>query len=71
MQTRLPAVQSGISRISRFICRSARVNSADKRIANRHYRRALNAITRTFIQEPELFDDEPFDCPSLSTWDLW
>ena len=70
MQTRLPSVQSGISRISRFVCRNARGNAADKRIANRRYRRVLNAITRIFIQEPELFDDEPFMAPSLSMWDL-
>ena len=71
MQTRLPAVQSGVSRISRYVCCSRHGHWNDKRIANRRHRRYLNALTRSFEHDPELFDDEPFIAPSLSCWDLW
>jgi hypothetical protein len=71
MQTRLPAVQSGVSHVFRFVCRSPEGHRADKRIANRRYRRYLNALTRNFQHDPDSFDDEPFDAPSSSSWDLW
>jgi len=71
MQTTLPAVQAYASHAKRIIAFREKVMRAEKRRANRSYRRALNAITRTFIIDPEAFDDECFNAPSLSTWDLW
>lgn len=66
----LPAVQHS--------CRASELNTtysperkrSDKRLANRRHRRHLNARTRTFIHDPELFESEGFDAPSLSSWDI-
>jgi len=71
MITSLPAVQANCSHVHRYVCLSAENLRATKRIANRRYRRALNRITRKFINDPELFYDEGFNAPSLSSWDLW
>lgn len=67
----LPAVQSGCSRCKRYTCMSDRSLRDDKRIANRRHRRHLNRVTRSFVLDPGLFDDEGFNAPSLSSWDLW
>jgi hypothetical protein len=71
MITTLPAVQHSCKNARRFIRYQARTKRADKRIANRQYRRVLNAITRTFMRYPEDFDNETFDTPSLSPWDIY
>lgn len=67
----LPAVQANCSRVKRYACMSDNFIRDEKRIANRRHRRYLNRVTRSFIQDPELFDSEGFDAPSLSSWDLW
>jgi hypothetical protein len=67
----LPAVQAYTSRVTRYICASAKSIRDEKRIANRRHRRYLNRVTRSFVLDPELFDDEGFNAPTLSTWDLW
>lgn len=67
----LPAVQSECSRVFRYVCRGSKGHAHDKRIVNRRHRRYLNTVTRSFAHNPELFYDECFTAPSLSTWDLW
>jgi hypothetical protein len=71
MITILPAVQKNCSRCKRYACMSAKFVSDEKRIANRRHRRRLNAVTRGFIRDPELFYGEDFAAPSLSSWELW
>jgi hypothetical protein len=71
MQTTLPAVQAYCSRVRRYNCVSDRFIRREKRIANRRHRHYLNKITKTFILKPWLFDDEAFNAPSTSSWDLW
>ena len=71
MQTSIPAVQANCSHVKRYVYVSANCIRDEKRMANRRYRRALNTITRNFIIDPEAFDDECFNAPSLSTWDMW
>jgi hypothetical protein len=66
----LPAVQHNCKWARRIVCYSAHVARQDKRIANRRHRRHLNRVTRAFIKDPELFDSEGFDAPSLSSWDI-
>jgi hypothetical protein len=66
MISTLPAVQAFVSRV--YITDNAR--RVEKRIANRRHRRALNRATRRFVIDPESFDDEGFNAPSLSAWDL-
>lgn len=67
----LPAVQANCSRVKRYACIGDNFIRDEKRIANRRHRRYLNRVTRSFIKDPELFDSEGFDAPSLSSWDLW
>lgn len=73
MITSLPAVQvinlRSARRYNWYV--SARWVTSSKRIANRRYRRHLAAATRRMQLDPELFYDEPFSAPSLSTWELW
>ena len=65
-----PAVQ--------WSCRDSQLNThyspkskrANKRNANRRHRRHLNARVRGFVRDPELFECEGFDAPSLSSWDI-
>jgi len=67
----LPAVQADCSHVKRYTYISARALRHEKRIANRRHRRYLNRVTRQMSFNPELFYDEPFNAPSLSSWDLW
>jgi hypothetical protein len=67
----LPAVQIHCTRMNRFCGSIGRVTRFWKRDANRRHRRYLNRITNSFTLNPELFDEEPFAAPTLSTWDLW
>ena len=71
MITTLPAVQSNCSHVKRYTYISRGALRGAKRDANRRYRRYLNQVTHGFIKDPELFESEGFDAPSLSTWDLW
>lgn len=64
----LPAVQRNCRHI--HICYSPTAKRVDKRNANRRHRRALNRVTRSFIKDPERFDDEGFNAPSMSNWDI-
>jgi hypothetical protein len=67
----LPAVQGNCSRVKRYACIGAKSLRDDKRNANRRHRRALNRATRRMCQDPELWWNEGFNAPSLSSWDLW
>lgn len=71
MVTILPAVQHNCKGARRIVCYSPSAKRKDKRIANRRHRRALNAKTRGFARDPELFYGEDFAAPSLSSWDIW
>jgi hypothetical protein len=71
MITTLPAVQHNCKHARRFISYGPKAKHTDKRIANRKYRRILNRITNTFIYNSELFYNETFDIPSLSSWDIY
>jgi len=71
MITSKPAVQADCSHVKRYACISSQCIRDHKRIANRRHRRALNRITRRFVLDPESFDDECFNAPTMSTWDLW
>lgn len=66
----LPAVQHSCKDARRIVCMNQKSARDDKRFANRRHRRALNRITRNFMRDPELFEDEGFNAPSLSSWDL-
>lgn len=71
MITSLPAIQKFASHVFRYTCSSGHGHSADKRLANRRHRRALNRITKRMQHDPDSFDNEGFNAPSLSTWNLW
>ena len=71
MITTHPAVQSDCSHVKRYACVSSECIRDYNRIANRRHRRALNRITRSFVLNPDSFDNENFDAPTLSVWDLW
>ena len=71
MITSLPAVQYNCKRARRWINYSILSKRQDKRIANRHYRRALNRATRSCARDPELFYSEVFETPSMSGRDIW
>ena len=66
-----PAVQKYCGRADRYCCVSDKSLRFYKRNANRRHRRYLNMVTRSFVLDPELFEDESFNAPTLSTWDLW
>lgn len=68
MKTTLPAVQKNCCWIHINYGRKSKRD--DKRNANRRYRRALNRITRTLQNDPDLFDEEVFNAPSWSNWDI-
>lgn len=71
MITTLPAVQFGCKRAHRYINYGGPRKRWDKRNANRRHRRALNRITHTFVHDPERFEGEGFNTPSLSPWDIY
>lgn len=71
MITTLPAVQKSCKSASKIIAMKASVKRFDKKNANKRHRRALNSITREFIDDPDLFDEETFDVPSISSWDIY
>lgn len=71
MITALPAVQYNCKRARRWINYSILSKRQDKRIANRHYRRALNRATQSFLRDPDLFYSEAFEVPSMSAHDIW
>jgi hypothetical protein len=63
-----PAVQHNCKWI--HIVYRATSKAKDKRIANRRHRRYLNAVTKGFETDVDLFDAECFDAPSFSNWDI-
>jgi len=71
MHTTLPAVQKNCKIAKKWICMNAERKKKDKKEANRCYRHVLNSITRLFIDDVDLFDDESFDTPSFSNWDIY
>lgn len=58
-----PAVQS-LRELRRYIVGKI---AKDKRIANHRHRRVLNRITKSFILNPDKFDNEGFNAPTLSS----
>jgi hypothetical protein len=70
MITSLPSVQFDIKHAYRVSCKDAKTAKWEKTHANRRHRRALNRMTRRMQLDPERFDNEPFDAPSLSGWDI-
>ena len=68
MITTYPAVQK-IGKVRRYVCNPDFY--WEKRHANRRYRRYLNQVTRSFERDPELFEEEAFSAPTLSSWELW
>lgn len=66
----LPAVQHSCKWARRVVCYRPEARHKDKRIANRRHRRHLNRVTRSFVLDPDRFDSEGFDAPSLSSWDI-
>jgi hypothetical protein len=66
----LPAVQFSCKRARHIVCMDRKDARWDKRNANRRHRRALNRVTREFIRDPERFENEGFNAPSLSSWDI-
>lgn len=66
-----PAVTLCCKKARRYICYSPRTKRSDKRVANRRHRRYLNLVTRSFINDPELFDCEGFDAPTFTSWEIW
>lgn len=71
MNTTLPAVQAHVSHAPRIVIMNHGNVAKAKRQANRLHRRYLNQVTRRLQRDVECWDDEVFDAPSLSTWDLW
>ena len=68
MITPLPAVQKNTRKI--HVVYRASAKRADKRRANRSYRRNLNEIERGFVLDPDRYDAEDFAGPSFSNWDI-
>ena len=65
-----PAVDASC-RSGQLYCRIGRGTKTQlKKQANRRHRRYLNRATFSFIKDPELFDAEGFDAPSLTSWDI-
>lgn len=65
-----PAVQANISHADRIVCLGRKAIRNEKRLANRRHRRYLAVVTRSFMLEPERFDEETFEAPFLTLWDL-
>lgn len=71
-----PAVRKQSLEITRFSCGGScfvrkKARRYWKRRANRDQRRCFQAIMRRLAHDHEEFFDEPFDVPSLDSWDLW
>lgn len=53
-----------------FIC-NWKDRSTDKHLARRRWRRSLKRIAYKFEQDEEIWYDEIFNTPNLSSWDVW
>jgi hypothetical protein len=65
-----PSVQFSIKRAYRYIFKEAKRARWTKARANRRHRHVLNCITRGFVRDPEAFEDESFEAPSLGGYDI-
>lgn len=65
-----PSVQFSIKAAYRWIYKAAWRARWAKARANRRHRHTLNRITRGFVRDPEAFEDESFEAPSLSGYDI-
>lgn len=45
--------------------------TVEKTTAERRYRRFNSQATRAIEVNPDLYDDETFQAPMLTSWDLW
>lgn len=70
MQTTFCAVQLGCRSARQMVNYRASTARNNKRWANRRYRRYLNVATRSFISDPDKFDDETFEAPIMTAWDI-
>lgn len=43
----------------------------EKTTAERRYRRFNSQVTRLFVTDPEAYEDETFQAPMMTAWDLW
>lgn len=71
MITPLPAVQKNTHNTRQHVTYRASAKRADKRRANRSYRRNLTEIERGFVVDPDRWDAEDFAGPSFSNWDTY
>jgi hypothetical protein len=63
-------VESAVKKYSRYILRSHGITD-EKHMARRAYRR-VNKLTMAQIElDPDLYEGEIFDAPTLSSWDVW
>lgn len=70
MKATYPAVQKNCKEARKIACISDNSFRTDKRNANRRHRRYLNRVTNAFVRDPDRFDREGFDAPTLSSWEL-
>jgi hypothetical protein len=68
MVTNLPSVQKNCKHI--HIVYRAESKHTDKRNANRRFRRVFEQLIRDIEKDPELWDDEAFELPTHSNWDI-
>lgn len=68
MTSSFPAVQKNCKYV--HVTWSEDSKREDKRIANRRHRRHLNRRTKSIENNVELWYEEGFDAPTLSSWDI-
>jgi hypothetical protein len=64
----LPSVQHNCKDI--HITGKGSAKRKGKRIANKRHRKALNMATQRLQADPDSFDDEGFNAPSYSDYDI-
>lgn len=70
MQTSHSAVQFNCRAARKMVNYRASTARNNKRNANRRYRRFLNEVTRGFMFDLDKFDNEAFDAPIMTGWDI-
>ena len=65
-----PAVDASC-RSEKLHCKhTAEARRFEKKNAKRRHRHTFKAILRNIKDDPEIWDDESFDLPGLTSWDL-
>ncbi len=63
-------VEKAVGKYHQYVVRSHGI-SGEKHTARRAYRR-VNKLTMTEIRlDPETYEDEVFDAPVLTSWQIW